>query len=208
MNAAEITALARSLIEDPNAEYCSHAELDLYYDETALDFTRRTHVMRTSMSLAYDTTGLVSLNADVLEVLRLLDSNNRVINRISHPLTGDGELPYVWETTTATVPTHYFRSLSSPNQLRLYPRPTATGTATLYYVQQHRPGYSLTLPARHHMGLAWGIAAMALMKSSKPSDEARMKRFAALYEAEVIEALGDHAANFESQPPDIPYRYV
>lgn len=201
MTNAEMAALARSLIEDPDAEYVTHAELDLYLDQTCIDFSRRSHVLRGSASLSYDNTGLVTLPDDVYMVLRLVGADGREICRAE-----EGDLPYQWETVTGT-PYRYFRCLTPANQLRLYPKPTIAGTATLYYVKQHRAGYASEIPVQHHMGLVWGAAAMGLMKSSKPSDEPRMKRYSALYEAEVIEATGDHSANFEADTPDIPYNH-
>lgn len=199
----EMIAHAYGLIDDPDGAI-PPAEMALHLEDIALDFSKRSKVMRKDKQVSFlaDKPKLI-LPEDCYELIRVLDANNREVL----PCTR-AQLSETFETDSATVPDGYLRELTGPDMVWLYPKPTTTGTLTLYYFAQHVVGSPIEIPHSYHLTLVWGLAAKAISKSGNPADQAKVERFAKAYEAGVMAARGEAFHNFSSRPRRTRFQFI
>ena len=193
MTKDEIIAQAYSIIDDPDGTI-PPAEMSMHLEDVALDFSTRSRVMRGKKAVAYFADReILTLPEDCHELVRVIDSQGRELGPLSKPDLSDH-----WESDTAATPEDYTRDFTGPDQITLYPKPTAAGTLTLYYVQQHHVGQELLIPARYHLSLVYGLASKALARSPNPEDQEKLARFGTAYEAGVQAAALQASKNFSS----------
>lgn len=203
MTPSEIIAQAYSIIDDPDGTI-PPAEMSLHLEDVALDFSRRSQVMRSQKAVAYFSDhSILTLPEDCHEIIRVINSRNEEICPVSK-----AELPYAFENDTSESPEYYTRGYTGPEQVMLYPKPTAGGTLIIYYVQQHVVGQDILIPSRYHLALVYGLASKALARSSNPEDQEKCSRFGTAYEAGVESARAESSADFSSQPRTTPYRHL
>ena len=203
MTKDEIIAQAYSIIDDADGAI-PPAEMGLHLEDVALDFSRRSRVMRTQKAVAFFADrAILTLPEDCHEIIRVIDSRNEELCPLSK-----AELPRSFEDDSAAVPEYYTRDYTGPEQIMLYPRPTAAGTLTLYYIQQHVVGQDLLVPSRYHLTLIFGLASKALARSHNPEDQAKLARFGGAYESGVTEAFNEASKNFSSRPRRTRARFL
>lgn len=203
MTPAEIIAQAYSIIDDPDGTI-PPAEMTMHLEDVALDFSRRSRVMRDTAAIAYQANRpVVTLPEDCLEIVRATNASYGELR----PITKAG-LPHAFEADEAEAPDRYTRDLTGPEQLTLYPTPTTGGTLLLYYIKQHVIGGDLLVPARYHLSLVYGAAAKALARSSNPEDQEKMARFLSAYESGVAAASSEASSDFRAEPTSAPYRHL
>ena len=203
MTKDEIIAQAYSIIDDLDGTI-PPAEMSLHLEDVALDFSRRARVMREQKAVSFFADrAILTLPEDCHEIVRVIDSRNEELCPLSK-----GELPRSFEDDSAAVPEYYTRDFTGPEQILLYPKPTANGALTLYYIQQHVVGQDLLIPARYHLTLVYGLASKALTRSHNPEDQAKLARFGGAYEAGVQEAFKEASRNFSSRPRRTRARFL
>lgn len=193
MTPAEIIAQAYSIIDDPDGTI-PPAEMEVHLQDVALHFSTETKVMRTKQGVAYFAgRSVLTLPEDCHEIIRAIDSQGNELDVYSK-----ADLPSRWEQETSALPTGYIRDFTGPEQITLYPSPTAGSTLTLYYVQQHVIGGDILIPSRYHLSLVYGLASKALARSPNPEDQEKLARFGAAYAEGIAAAQTQASKNFSS----------
>lgn len=199
MQQAEILAAVRGIIDDPDGSFCPAAELSFHLAEAALDFSKRSRLLRScKASTQTASQARITLPDDCLEIVKLVGADGTELRLMDGaPLPGS-----VLDDTGK--PSHYIRSLDGYNLLRLWPTPTESSALTLYYIAFTRDDQAI--PYTYHGSLVWGTAARAAAKSTNPSDQPKIAQFAGAYEKGLRAAGLEASKNFSSKSRVIPYR--
>ena len=207
----------RSLLDEPNTQFWSQAELANWINEGCADAARRVEWKRTTAFVA--TTALTQtyvMPTDVYRIYRCEWVPNPNTGQVTYTVEFRGymEMDQIWginQQWPASYPLYYTLWKVPPAMnMIIYPVPSQAGTLNVYYYQQITPAVAPTDPIDALEGWEDVIYDYAAYRALRKDADPRWQEFKATYEDKLTAQLNatrtfqDQAGTFTTGQAALP----
>jgi Family of unknown function (DUF6682) len=193
----------RSLLDEPNPQFWSNAELTQWINEGCFDAARKVEWKRTTATVAIVAgTQTYTAPTDIYRVYRMEFVPTASQNTYTVEFRGYMEMDQIWginQQWPASYPLYYTLWKVPPAMnIVLYPVPSQAGTLTVYYYQQVTPVVSGTDNLDCLQGYEDVIYDFAVYRALRKDSDPRWQEFKNTYE-EKINIMYDNTRTFQDQ---------
>lgn len=194
----------RSLLDEPNPQFWTNAELTNWINEACAEIARKVEWKRavTTIPVVAGTQNYVGTPADMYRIYRLTFQPTGSNDTYTVEFRGMMEMDQIWginQQWPASYPLYYTTWKVPPNiQITLYPVPAQAGTLTVYYYQQITPAVLNTDPVDALEGWEDACEDYAVYRALRKDADPRWQEFKQTYEDKLI-AMVDATRTFQDQ---------
>jgi hypothetical protein len=195
----------RTLLDEPNAQFWSDAQLTNYINEGCSDVARRTEWKRTNQSIAINKdVQTYMMPPDLYRAYRVeyIQSQGNSNNTYTVEFRGYMEMDQVWginQNWPANYPLYYTLWGAPPlMKILLYPVPNGDGTLIVYYYQTTTPAVNDTDEIDMLQGWEDTIEDYACYRALRQDAQPAWKDFKGTYE-EKLQFFTDSTRTFQDQ---------
>lgn len=199
----QMTANVRSLLDEPNPQFWSNAELTSWMNECCAEVARKAEWKRaqTNISVVAETQSYVG-PTDMIRFYRITFSPSGSDNTYTVEWRGMMEMDQIWginQEWPASYPLYYTTWKVPPNlSVILYPVPSQAGELTCYYYQQPTPAVAGSDDIDILSGYEDIVVDYTMYRALRKDADPRWQEFKQTYEDKLV-ALQENAETFQDQ---------
>ncbi len=193
----------RSLLDEPNPQFWSNAELTVWINEACAEIARKCEWKRAQATIDVDAaTQNYTAPTDLYRIYRITFQPDSSMDTYTVEWRGMMEMDQIWginQEWPASYPLYYTTWKVPPNlNIQLYPVPSQDGTLTVYYYQQITPVVSGSDPVDVLEGYEDIVEDYTLYRALRKDADPRWNEFKQTYEAK-LEDLYENSRTFQDQ---------
>lgn len=196
-------ANVRSLLDEPNPQFWSNAELTTWINEACAEMARKIEWKRNTANIAVTAeTQTYTGPVDMYRIYRIEFAPTASIDTYTVEFRGYMEMDQIWginQQWPASYPLYYTTWKVPPSiNIILYPVPSQNGTLNVYYYQQITPAAAPTDPVDVLEGYEDIVEDYTCYRALRKDADPRWQEFKSTYE-DKLEDLYVNSRTFQDQ---------